>query len=122
MYGGENPKFFTSHNPGKWKGREYEHIPVYTFSESKDNKFIHVSMNMEQRPDHYIEALILPDHNHQEIASVPFERDVPGKAQTDFFLGKGKIPTKFYIVAKCSKHDMREVPVILSLEQAGHKD
>ncbi len=120
MYGGDNPKFFTSDNPGKWKGREYEHLPVINFSEKNGNKFIKVSMNLEQRPDHYTEVIILLDQNHQEIAAVPFDIYLKGKPQTDFFLGKGEISTKFYVVAKCNKHDMWEVPVILTLEQAGH--
>jgi desulfoferrodoxin (superoxide reductase-like protein) len=121
MYGGENPKYFTTENPGKWKGHEAEHLPEIKFSESKGNKYINVSMNMVQRPDHYIESIILLDHVHQEITSVPFDRYATGKARTDFFLGNGEIPSKFYVVVKCSKHDMWETPVLLTLEQTADK-
>lgn len=117
MYGGKEPMYFTASNPGKWTGKDYEHIPVVQFYTKGKNKFLSVKMNLKQDTRHYIESILLLDKDHQEITSVPFERTATGKMHTDFYLGNERISSRYYVVAKCNKHDMWEQIVVLDETQ-----
>ena len=119
MYEGANPKYFTTANPGKWEGKQYEHLPRVQFYKKNQNKFLSVKVNLKQSRIHHIETILLLNHLHEEIQSVPFEIDYEGYPQTDFYLGSGEIDSRYFVVAKCNKHDMWEQIVILSDEEAG---
>ena len=103
--------FYSSSNPGKWKDLPDDHTPVYTVTVEKDQKVITVVVpfNGTTSPIHYIETIILLDHNRKELQKVTFPRG-NRTASAVFKLPKDYV-SFVYVVAKCNLHDMWEKKV-----------
>ncbi|MFC1668826.1 desulfoferrodoxin family protein [Spirochaetota bacterium] len=101
-------KFYNARNPGKWKNNSYEHIPQVTVKTDKINKIINVTVPLEGRmsPIHYIEVIVLLDHNRKELQKKTFPSGNK-KAEAVFKLPKN-YSSFVYVVAKCNLHDMWE--------------
>ena len=108
-----SPKFLSTSKPGKWEKQAEDHVPDYIIKTDKENKIIKVKVpfNGSIAPLHYVEAIILTDHNHKEIQKETFPRGNK-IAETEFFLPLDYRST-VYIVIKCNLHDMWEKKVFL---------
>lgn len=109
-------KYHSEKKAGKWKDQAVDHVPTFKVVYNEDNKksknkLIKVSVPFEGRrsPLHYIEVIILADHNHNELQKVEFPL---GNKYADAVF---KLPKDYksyvYIIAKCNLHDMWEARV-----------
>ncbi len=108
--------YFSDQTPGKWKDQANDHMPQYAVTKSKDKKYLLVDVNVPFKgtitPSHYIECIILTDHNGKEMQKISFNKG------TTAFYAQFKLPSNykayFYIIAKCNLHDMWRVKVFPS--------
>jgi len=104
----QEPKFYSADNPGVWKDHKATHTAQITLNGEDDERQIHVSVPLTPNPGHYIEAILLTDEQHRELAKKLLSRsDAPA---ADLPVPRGKY-SKFYVVIKCNLHDMWEVEV-----------
>jgi len=108
---GETEKYFNKFKKPDWIRDPDEHIPQYTIKQDKQFKYINVTVSLKGTLDplHYIELIILADHNHRELQKVTFPLGNPAAAAVF------KLPADYqsfvYIIAKCNLHDMWETKV-----------
>lgn len=108
--------YHSDQNPGKWKDQAIDHVPQFkTIYNKKDKKNISIKVNIPfmgtRAPLHYIETIILADHNHNEMQKVDFLMGNED-AQAVFMLPKD-YKSYIYIISKCNLHDMWEARVDL---------
>ena len=110
--GNDTPiKYYSKNNPGKWKDLPGDHTPTYKITQDKENKIITVTVPFKGtvNPIHYVEVIVLLDHNRKELQKKNFQRGT--QTATAVF----KLPKDYlsfvYVVAKCNLHDMWEVKI-----------
>jgi len=104
----EEPKFYSSDNPGKWEVQEPFHIPKVTYKKGSNNDQVNVVVPLQVSPEHYIEVILLTDGNHRELAKKSLRRSESPEATLDV---PSENHSKLYVVIKCNLHDMWEVEV-----------
>ena len=107
-------KYFSARKSGKWKDKAGDHMPQYNVT--KDKKFIYidvtVSLTETRASSHYVECIVLTDHNNKEMQKKTFMK---GERN---FSAKFKLPKDYksyvYVISKCSLHDMWRVKIFPS--------
>jgi desulfoferrodoxin (superoxide reductase-like protein) len=105
---GPEPRFYSTETPGKWQAQAATHIPQIEQTRKGDKLHIRVSVSMTATPSHYIEAILLTDKNHKELAKKSLGKAQPPEATLDV---PGDYREKLYVVIKCNLHDMWQVAV-----------
>lgn len=101
----------TPDNAGPWQSDEtiaHTHEPTVFIKKKGNKKVISVSLLIQASERHYIEKILLLDHNFKELQTREFLRNET--AVTEFTLDE-KYNTKVYVVAKCNIHDMWVKPI-----------
>jgi len=106
---GDEPKFYSKDNPGKWQNMENEHNPDITISNEKGEKMIDVKIGITQTPSHYVELILLADHQHKELAKIDIGRL---NAPHAIFKLPATYRSKAYVIMKCNLHDMWESELV----------
>jgi len=103
------PKFYSMSNPGKWEEQVLDHPPSYEVVTEKDIKKIKIKVPLKVERSHYIETILLLDHNRKELQKKIFKRGE--KPEVEF-----ELPADYrafvYIVLKCNLHDMWQTKVL----------
>jgi len=107
----KGPVFYDKNYTGDWKNEAKNHVPQYHVKITDKEKIITVMAPFKGSlsPLHYIEAILLLDHNHKEIAKKTFQRGTP-QASAIFKLKKD-YKSFVYVVLKCNLHDMWEAKI-----------
>lgn len=105
-------KFFSAGNPGPWEKQRADHTPFVQVKETgKDQFAVEVSVGFDGDGPHYVENLILINHSMKEIKKADFKRG--NKTATARFDFTRKPEDKYYVLAKCSMHDVWQAEVKL---------
>jgi superoxide reductase len=94
--------FFSSDNPGRWKGKEKGHSPLIKVDMDGNNALIRAATQHPMAPDHFIIKHILMDQNFDFMAEQVFDPifDMPrSRFEISGYSGQ------FYIVSLCNLHD-----------------
>lgn len=94
--------FFSSENPGRWKGKEKGHSPLIKVDKDGNNVLIRAAVQHPMKTDHFIIKHILMDQNFDFMAEQVFDPifDMPrSRFEVSGYSGQ------FYIVSLCNLHD-----------------
>ncbi|MEH6527448.1 MAG: desulfoferrodoxin family protein [Sneathiella sp.] len=94
--------FFSSENPGRWKGKEKGHSPLIKVEKDGSNALIRAAVRHPMDHDHFIIKHILMDQNFDFMAEQVFDVnfDMPrSRFEVSGYSGQ------FYVVSLCNLHD-----------------
>ena len=112
LQGKYNVNIYNKDNAGKWNEEADDHIPIVKINTDDEHKTISVKIPLKGKtiPLHYIEAIILTDHNKRELQKKVFPRGNRSAA------GVFKLPLEYrsfvFVIVKCNLHDMWEKRVV----------
>ena len=97
---------------GKWENEANDHVPQVRTTVESDLRVLIVDVPLDGTsiPLHYIEAIILTDHNKRELQKVTFTKG-NRRAAARFTL-QADHRSFVYVIVKCNLHDMWEKRVV----------